>query len=1051
MLQWILENTLIALAMAVGVCIACRYFKARPAVCHFLWALVLVRLVAPPIFVTQWPPESVRTQVASWFNAQASGLSTQISHYLSLSGGASRADNRSVSVSSAAPVQPNPIEPALQPEEMASPAPYPETPPVEVRDVSAESEMAADQNTNLSNSYAVQDSRKPAPPAGETENAESAKEPAKPTASEMTMSEMKRQEASWENLYADKEVINQAAKESGVAPGANPGVSAATLAALRVIGWALLAVWALGALVALFVHGRRIARFHAAVRRAPEAGEWLTARVRRLADDLHTSMPTVRLMPGLSSPVIWGFGKPTLLWPAEDAALAQRDGQRCEGIIVHELAHLRRRDHWVAWVEIMAISLLWWHPLAHLACRRLHEFADLACDSWVVSMLPTHRGLYAASIVDLIEQLSTAPRAALALGVGTSSRRALVERRLIMIVKERTTCRLSPVVAMLALAGVALLVPSWAGGATGWTAPPAEVSVDSSIAPAHQNAIKQAILKRRAEVYFNSHEWKAAAAAYQAIYEANPQDAQAAHRLSYSLIGLGELDRAQSIIEKQIQNGEDPAVGHYNLACIQAKRGDADQAFKELNQAVTYGFDQLDLVNSDTDLDPLRDDDRFRGFAGDVNFVISLQEQGQNAINGDDGAAAVIHFGKLVKLAPNYGQAQHMLSYSSILASRDADNQADRDELLNGAKAAEAKQLELGYLPGVARYNMACVDAIQGNIESGLDNLAESIELGFRDPDLMRDDPDLTALRSADRFKDLQTSIENSKRPRDQVQQALDEGEFELAAELIAKYGEAVDQAGGMSWMLGYALFADGQYDQAEKIFLRSLQNGHDAGDAVYNLACCEALKGNARAALGYLAAAVDAGYTDGDHMKDDKDLSSIRDEKRFEDIVNEANDARVLQNFGAVDWDHLLRQSEAEIAKDSTKGGQHLRHGWALLRLGRYNDAMAAFAQQRELGFAPSVASYNIACCQTALGQTDAAIDILAKLAQQDHSGLLNSDFVASDPDLKALHGDARFNDVIAAFAEHDADLKQATDEHAEKKVGKKEELELTEVKPTR
>lgn len=1048
MLQWILENTLIALAMAAGVCVACRYFKARPAVCHFLWALVLVRLVAPPIFVTHWPPASVRSQVAGWFDAQASVLSTQVSHYLSLSGGISLADNRSVSVSSAAPVQPNPIEPALHPEEMVSAAPSPGA----VRDIAAESRTTIDRSSESGYSYAVQTTSEPAPSADEKMmKAGSAKETSTPAASEQTMSEMKRQDSTWESLYADKAVINRAAKESALSPGSRGGISAATSALLRAAGWALLAVWALGALVALVVHGRRIARFHAAVRRAPQASEWLTGRVRRLAEDLGTSMPIVRLMPGLSSPVIWGFGRPTLLWPADDAALAQRDGQRCDGIIVHELAHLVRRDHWMAWFEIVAISLLWWHPLAHLACRRLHEFADLACDSWVVSMLPAHRGLYAASIVDLIEQLSTAPRAALALGVGTSSRRALVERRLIMIVKERTTCRLSPVAAMLALVGAALLVPSWAGGATGWFAPPAEVSIDSTIAPEHRGLITGAILKRRAETYFNGQDWKSAASSYQTIADANPDDSKAAHRLAYSLIALGQLDRAQSIIEKQLEKGDEPAIGHYNLACVFARRGDKDRAFMELNKAISWGFDQLELVNTDTDLDSLRDDDRFRGFAGDVNFVTSLQEQGQSAIEAEDWEAAVVHFGKLARLTPNDGQAQHMLSYSSILASRGAGSDAQRDEHLGRARAAQQKQLELNYLPGVVHYNMACVDAIQGRVDSGLKNLAASIDAGFRNPELMRDDPDLDGLRASKRFDELLARVESSDKPASEMELAIDNGDYDKAADLIARNAKAVDQAGSLSWKLGYALFGDGRYEQAENAFVGALRRGYRPGDAVYNLACCEALKGNTRAALGYLEAAVDAGFTDADHMRDDDDLSSLRDQPRFETIVNKASDAQVLQNFGAVDWEHLLRQSEDAIAKDSTKGGAHMRHGWALLRLGRYNDAMAAFTRQRELGFAPGIASYNIACCQTALGQTDAAIEILATLAQEEDSGVLTAEFVASDPDLKALHSHPRFSDILATFARHDHDHEAIMDKHAEKHGETTAEFELTDVKPTR
>lgn len=1038
MLEWIVENTVMALVLAAGVCIACRLFKARPAVCHFLWVLVLVRLVAPPVSITHWPPEPMRDRISGFVDSHSTQIASQFAHYLSLSGGALHADNRSVSAGSAAPVQPNPIEPALLPEERTAPAAAAASPQPLADSSSSEpaSRIAPTaQPSPPAESNAVQyaanawnsDPKAQPPQPDEAESAE-------PMASEMTLAEMKREQVAWKDLYADKKMLRAAAGDADGSMTLPPWAARS----LRTLGLALLAIWAVGALVALAIHIRRIARFHAAVRQAPMAPPWLADRVDRLADELGLAAPAVRTMRGLSSPVIWGFGAPTLLWPTGDAALAQHDAQRCDGIIVHELAHLRRRDHWLAWFEVFAVSLLWWHPLAHLACRRLHEYADLACDSWVVSMLPTHRGLYAASIVDLIEQLSTAPRAALALGVGTSSRRSLVERRLIMIVKERTVCRLSPAAALAALLGVAALVPSWAGGASGWLAPPTEVSIDPAIAAEHGDLIREAILQRRAETFYNTKDWQRAAGAYEAILQAQPDHSHAASRLSYCLMAMGELDRAQHLLEQQIEKSREPAIAHYNLACVLAGRGQTNAAFEQLTAAVTFGFDQLELVNTDSDLDALRDDDRFRAFAGDVNFVDSLQKQGQQAINEEDWAAAAVHFGKLARLAPNDGQAQHMLSYASILASRDADSHARRDEYLATARAAQARQIELDHLPAVGHYNAACVDAIQGRVDSGLDHLAASINLGFRDFELMRGDPDLDGLRGNSRFNDLLASVESAPRPKQEIADAIEAGDYQHAAKLLQAAGKMADQNGDLSWSLGYAQFGDGEYAQAEQSFLRALQRGHDAGDAVYNLACCAARQGRTTAALGYLEAAVHAGFLDAEHMQGDDDLASIRDEKRFEDIINLANDSRILENFGAADWNHLLSQSEKQVAKDSTNGGAHLRQGWALLRLGRYEDARAAFARQSELGFAPSIASYNIACCETALGRHDRAIEVLAQLATQDHGGILNAAFVNSDPDLKALHNHPRFKEIVAAFEKHDEQMEKTV--HVESHDGSHE-----------
>jgi len=47
MVGWLIENTLITAGIALVLFIACRHLRLKPAVCHLLWAIVLVRLVAP--------------------------------------------------------------------------------------------------------------------------------------------------------------------------------------------------------------------------------------------------------------------------------------------------------------------------------------------------------------------------------------------------------------------------------------------------------------------------------------------------------------------------------------------------------------------------------------------------------------------------------------------------------------------------------------------------------------------------------------------------------------------------------------------------------------------------------------------------------------------------------------------------------------------------------------------------------------------------------------------------------------------------------------------
>jgi RNA polymerase sigma-70 factor (ECF subfamily) len=82
-------------------------------------------------------------------------------------------------------------------------------------------------------------------------------------------------------------------------------------------------------------------------------------------------------------------------------------------VFSHELAHLRRRDHFAAILAEVTCALLWWQPLAWWSRARLNELSDEACDRWVVAsgqapdvyaeillgMIPQWRSLTALSMV----------------------------------------------------------------------------------------------------------------------------------------------------------------------------------------------------------------------------------------------------------------------------------------------------------------------------------------------------------------------------------------------------------------------------------------------------------------------------------------------------------------------------------------------------------------------------------------------------------------------------------------------------------------------------
>jgi beta-lactamase regulating signal transducer with metallopeptidase domain len=227
------------------------------------------------------------------------------------------------------------------------------------------------------------------------------------------------------------------------------------------IAGAMQSFWLVSAAVAAVLGLLRIERFRQLLAWQQPAPGWLIRLVAELAGKLRVAPPRTLLLPGIATPFLWCLGWPKLLLPA---ALMARLGADCRrSVIVHELAHLRRRDHWVSWLQFLALCLWWWNPLFWYVRRRLRENAELACDAWVVATLPQCRRAYAEALIEVARLGGPAAAPAPALGMGGSGRQAF-EGRLTMIMREGVTCRV-PVRGVLAIGVLALMVlPGWSPG-----------------------------------------------------------------------------------------------------------------------------------------------------------------------------------------------------------------------------------------------------------------------------------------------------------------------------------------------------------------------------------------------------------------------------------------------------------------------------------------------------------------------------------------------------------------------------------------------------------
>jgi beta-lactamase regulating signal transducer with metallopeptidase domain len=226
----------------------------------------------------------------------------------------------------------------------------------------------------------------------------------------------------------------------------------------------LAGVWLTGSLLWWTVAGWRMARFRTLLQHAEPAPPHVQEQARRLAHRLGLpACPGIWLLPARVSPLLWAVGRsPRLLLPV--ALWDRLEVDQRDTLLAHELAHLRRRDHWVRRLELVVLGLYWWHPVAWWARHELQEAEEQCCDAWVVWALPAAAPAYAAALVETVAFLSQSRRPVPVAASGVGQVQTL-KRRLTMILRQPAPRALSGagLLAVLGLGALLLpLLPTWA-------------------------------------------------------------------------------------------------------------------------------------------------------------------------------------------------------------------------------------------------------------------------------------------------------------------------------------------------------------------------------------------------------------------------------------------------------------------------------------------------------------------------------------------------------------------------------------------------------------
>ncbi len=148
----------------------------------------------------------------------------------------------------------------------------------------------------------------------------------------------------------------------------------------------LLVVWLVVATIWLAAQIMRQHKFLKSIREtslaAPKSVQIQAAEICRT---LNISVPDIRLATTNMGPLVTGMFRPVIILPQNFEEDFNRHQQFFA--LIHELAHIKRRDIWAAFGALLFRALNWPNPLVHLAATKFRIDQEAACDAYVLTIM----------------------------------------------------------------------------------------------------------------------------------------------------------------------------------------------------------------------------------------------------------------------------------------------------------------------------------------------------------------------------------------------------------------------------------------------------------------------------------------------------------------------------------------------------------------------------------------------------------------------------------------------------------------------------------------
>jgi beta-lactamase regulating signal transducer with metallopeptidase domain len=223
--------------------------------------------------------------------------------------------------------------------------------------------------------------------------------------------------------------------------------------------WMAVSCVLLGRIVKSYLHLRGLRN-----RARPASTELVLRFEQRLRESRTSRDPQLLVSDEVISPLAAGFLHPVVILP--DLLLEEISEQELDYVLLHELAHVVRRDDWTNLMCRLVSATFVLHPVAVWVLHRIEREREIACDDWVVAATGSAFH-YAATLARLFEYCCR--RRPELLATGMALRPSNLSERIEILLRPRLNFspgaslpRVSFCVATcLALFGIGMRMPGW--------------------------------------------------------------------------------------------------------------------------------------------------------------------------------------------------------------------------------------------------------------------------------------------------------------------------------------------------------------------------------------------------------------------------------------------------------------------------------------------------------------------------------------------------------------------------------------------------------------